>query len=384
MTASDTARLALAAEAHSRVFSWAWFRRRSLFFVPFAVITGAAFGGWHGVSMGTTAEGVDLSIRSVLSCLLVVSLGPVLAILVRERGLNPKAERLWVVAAVAIGLVVGYFALQSVDDYHDALMGRHGVEEMARSTQAQTLTRLFSAFFNQGPRWVVFIVAGGGDALIAYFSERRRLAVADLRTQKDVADAKLAVLQAQVEPHFLFNTLASVRSLVRADPDRAVLTIDALADYLRATMPKFRAESGMLSSTLGEQIDRCTSYLTLMNVRMDGRMTVTVEAPPQVRDLPFPPLVLISLVENAVRHGLEPKAGRGEIRIRAERTGDLLEVAVQDDGAGLSPGVSDTGGVGLANVRSQLQNRFGRDAALEVSSRPGGGVRAVIRIPLQP
>jgi signal transduction histidine kinase len=371
------------ASLRSRVFTWPWFWRRSLLFFPAAIVTGVAFGAWHGTSMGTTAEGVDLSIRSALSCLVVVSLGPVLAILVRRRNLPPQQERLWVVAVIGLGLAVGYLGLRIVSDYHDTLMRGHGVLAMAKSPQARTLTRLFSAFFDQGPRWVVFFVAGGGGALVTYFGEHRRQAIADLRTQKDVADAKLAVLQAQVEPHFLFNTLASVRSLIRSDPDRAALTIDALADYLRSTLPKFRAESGTLSSTLGEQIDRCTSYLTLMNIRMDGRMQVTVEAAPDVRDLPFPPLMLISLVENAVRHGLEPKAGRGSICIQARRHGGQLEVAVEDDGAGLSPNAGDGGGVGLSNVRSQLQNRFGPKASLDVSSRAGGGVRATIRTPLQ-
>lgn len=371
------------ADVRSRVFTWAWFWRRSLLFFPAAIVTGVAFGSWHGTSMGTTAEGIDLSIRSALSCLVVVSLGPILAILVRQRGLRPVVERLGVIAAVAVGLIVSFQGLRLTNDYHDMLMAGHGFAEMAKSPQAQSLTRLFSAFFDQGPNWLVFLVAGGGGALLSYFGEHRRQAIAELQTEKDVVDAKLAVLQAQVEPHFLFNTLASVRSLIRTDPDRAALTIDALADYLRSTLPKFRAESGTLSSTLGEQIDRCTSYLTLMNIRMDGRMTVTVEAPAEVRGLPFPPLVLISLVENAVRHGLEPKAGRGSICIRARREADVLEVAVEDDGAGLSPRAGDGGGVGLSNVRSQLQNRFGKDASLEIVSRPGGGVAATIRTVLR-
>lgn len=365
-----------------RVFSWPWFWRRSLFFVPAAVVTGSALGSWHGASMGTPDEGLDLSVRAVLACLLTVLLGPALAVLARGRGLPKTAERAGVVAAVAVGLILGLEALRLVSAYHDTLMQGHGFMQMARSRPARALTGLFSAFFNQGPRWVVLFVACGGGALVAYFGEERRLAWRDLQVEKDVVDTRLAVLQAQVEPHFLFNTLASVRSLVRTDPERAAQTIDALSDYLRTTLPKFRAESGTLSSTLGEQIDRCTSYLTLMNVRMDGRMTIAVDVAPALRELPFPPLVLISLVENAVRHGLEPKAGRGEVAIRAQLRRDGLEVAVEDDGAGLSSEAVGAPGVGLANVRSQLQNRYGAAAALEVVSRPQGGVRAVIRTPV--
>ena len=117
-----------------------------------------------------------------------------------------------------------------------------------------------------------------------------------------------------------------------------------------------------------------------MNVRMGGRMKITMDAPAHVQELAFPPLVLISLVENAVRHGLEPKSGHGSICVRARCEGNALEVVVEDDGVGLSAGLGG-GGIGLSNVRSQLQNRFGRDASFEVCARQPGGVIATIRIP---
>jgi LytS/YehU family sensor histidine kinase len=175
------------------------------------------------------------------------------------------------------------------------------------------------------------------------------------------------VLQAQVEPHFLFNTLASVRSLIASEPARAAQTIDALADYLRAALPRLR-EDRVEDATLDRQLDLCLGYLDLMRVRMAGRLSARVEADAAVRALPFPPLILLTLVENAVTHGVEPKPGPGEIVIRARAEDGILTVAVEDDGAGLEPGV--TPGLGLANVRAQLQNLFGDRAGLEVVSRP--------------
>ncbi len=169
-----------------------------------------------------------------------------------------------------------------------------------------------------------------------------------------------------------------MRSLVATDPARAASTIDALCDYLRSTLPSFR-EPGREEATLGKQIDICHRYLELMNVRMDGRVGIAIDAPEAVRALAFPPLTLISLVENAVKHGIEPKPGPGAIAIRAGLEDGVLQVAVEDDGVGLSPGETSHG-LGLANVRAQLRNRFGDDATLDIAARSQGGTRAVITL----
>src|SRR5690606_26789655 len=143
----------------------------------------------------------------------------------------------------------------------------------------------------------IYGMFGGGLALRAYFSERRRWEtdrrhrqLAALRAQKQQADLRLGLLQAQVEPHFLFNTLASVRALVRKDPAQAEATLDALVVHLRATIPKLRDGEAMLHSTLGQQLDICASYLELMRLRMGGRLSFAVEAGPALRERPFPPL----------------------------------------------------------------------------------------------
>jgi sensor histidine kinase YesM len=233
---------------------------------------------------------------------------------------------------------------------------------------------------------IAWILAGGGLAVIYYLGEGRRVArfasrqqLERMRAERDAADVRLALLQAQVEPHFLFNTLASVRALIQTEPARAEQTIDALGKYLRATLPRLR-EGGAAETSLGEQIELCTSYLGLMNVRMAGRMAVRVEADDGVRALPFPPLILLTLVENAVTHGLEPKVGPGTISIAATAEDGMLAVSVEDDGVGLKPGVSN--GLGLANVRAQLASLYGDRASLEVEARAEGGVSARIQVPL--
>jgi sensor histidine kinase YesM len=190
------------------------------------------------------------------------------------------------------------------------------------------------------------------------------------------------VLQAQVEPHFLFNTLASVRSLIPADPGRAQSTIDALVDYLRATIPRLRddaaqADSG-ISSTLGQQLEICESYLRLMQVRMGDRLSYQIDVPAGERATSFPPLLLITLVENAVKHGIEPRPGPGRIVIRIVRQAGRLTVTVQDDGQGLRDGFGT--GVGLGNVREQLLVRYGERARVTLSGAAGGGTVASIVI----
>ncbi|MET3663446.1 histidine kinase [Caulobacter sp. 1776] len=367
-----------------RTFTWPWLLRRGVVFWPLALLAGSAFAAWHASGMGAWSDWLPLAARACLATLLTVSTGPALATLVRHLHPPEIVERALVVVAIAVGLWVGLVALRWAGEFHDHLMAGYSNRPMQVSVFGQAMSRFFRASIDASV--FVWIFAGGGLATIYYFGERRRIAqyaarrqVESLRAERDAADMRLAVLQAQVEPHFLFNTLASVRSLIAGEPERAAQTIDALAGYLRATLPRFR-EAGPAEATLDRQIDLCRGYLELMRVRMAGRLTVRVEADAAMRALPFPPLLLLTLVENAVTHGVEPKPGPGEIAIVARVEGETLSVSVEDDGAGLAEGV--TPGVGLANVRAQLASLFGDRATLDVASRSEGGVRARIRVPL--
>jgi sensor histidine kinase YesM len=236
----------------------------------------------------------------------------------------------------------------------------------------------------------IFFCLGGGLALWTYFREQsiwrdaqRVRELERLRQEKHEADLRLTVLQAQVEPHFLFNTLASIHSLIRPDPTRAEATIEALVDHLRTTMPKFRADIGSTHSTLAQQIEVCSSYLAVMQVRMGQRLRYTVEVPESLRIHPFPPLMLISLVENAIKHGIEPNPSGGNIvmsaSVEVHGGGQQLAVSVTDDGVGLRSGAG--GGLGLNNIREQLAARFREQGALVIRGRTVGGAIATIRVP---
>ncbi len=196
--------------------------------------------------------------------------------------------------------------------------------------------------------------------------------------EREAALAQLQLLQAQIEPHFLFNTLANVRRLYRKQPATGAQTIDNLMTYLRAALPQVRRNE----STLGEEFELAGAYLQLFQVRMGTRLRVKLELPPPLRRLSFPPMVLVTLAENAVKHGLAPAGLGGTVHLRARRAGATLEVSVADDGVGFGP---DSGGhgVGLVNIRRQLSSRFGDRASLCLEQRDSGGVIARLCLPCQ-
>jgi two-component sensor histidine kinase len=373
------------------VFSWSWLRGRSLMFAAvigvFALVT--AFG--TGAATRDFGLGALAGVHLVAAFLLMATAGPALATWIRHRRLLVKRERVGVVLAVLLGMVASYhvdrWASESVDHKVEAALVEQGVATTKKPDVAPEIKPVASVL-----RVIVLATVyglfGGGLALRAYFSEgrrftdnRRRQELDALRTQKQQADLRLGLLQAQVEPHFLFNTLASVRALVRQDPAQAEATLDALVDHLRATIPKLRDGEAMLHSTLGQQLDICASYLALMKLRMGGRLSYAVEAEASLRMQPFPPLLLITLVENAIKHGIEPQPGPGRIEVRASVKCERLVVSVVDDGAGLQPGLGS--GMGLANVRDQLATRFGERASLSLRGLAGRGAVAEIQLPLE-
>jgi hypothetical protein len=370
------------------VFSWPWAWRRTVLFGSFGMFLGALFGASHGLYVRSVWEGVAVSLACGLANVVLVGAGPLLAAFFRHRGWPPHIERTLIVVAVVAGVFLGGWADDLASGYHDHLMGAHGshaAPKMQPTVNAHPFVRRALDVLKD---LLILFIASGGLALPVYFSERkrweehrRRVELEKLSARKSESDLRLTVLQAQVEPHFLFNTLASVRSLVTSDPPRAAQTIDALAQHLRATLPKLRAETGLSQSTLGEQFDICASYLELMKVRLGERLQVELRLPAELRDLPFPPLLLISLVENAIKHGAEPKPGATRVTLVARVVDQQLEVVVEDDGAGLQMGLGE--GTGLANIRAQLITRFGAAAQLELLERAFGGVIARLVTPLE-
>ena len=191
-------------------------------------------------------------------------------------------------------------------------------------------------------------------------------------------EQQLALLQAQIEPHFLFNVLGNVRRLYRTQPQAGAKTIASLMRYLREALPKLRSNCAQL----GDELELVRAYLDLFQVRMGGRLTVSIDADPGLEAVEFPPMLVVTLVENAIKHGIEPGGRGGHVSIQAQRRGRILEVAVVDDGAGFASVASGGTGVGLANLRRQLAARYGGEAQFRLESRESRGVRATIAIPL--
>ncbi len=375
-------------------FSWDWVWRRSILFGAVAVPCGALLGIVHGLYVHSWAEALDIGWRSVGAMLMLVVLGPALAALARGMKWPLRAERTAVVAAIVVGILVSWALRLGVESHHDHLMGN----------APDKLNRLALLFSRTWPLHVmverlsdivmvltVHAIGGGALALRSYFGEPRRLQehaarreLDTLRQQALTAEARLSVLQAQVEPHFLFNTLASVSAEIEANPTRARELVHALSLYLRSTLPRLRHEGPAPLSTLAEQFELCRRYLDVMALRLGGRLSIVVARDADLGRLAFPPLLLLSLVENAITHGVEPKAGPVRVELsarRCQRDGqELLEVLVRDDGVGLREGPVE--GTGISNVRAQLAALYGAAARLTVESPAEGGVRAVIAIPL--
>ena len=191
------------------------------------------------------------------------------------------------------------------------------------------------------------------------------------------SEQQLALLQAQIEPHFLFNVLGNVRRLYRTRPQAGADAIASLMRYLRTALPQLRSGSG----SLGDELELVRSYLDLFQVRMGARLTFSIDADPALHAAEFPPMLLVTLVENAIRHGLEPVGG-GHVLVQAKRRPHRLDVAVLDDGAGFGAAASSGTGVGLANARRQLAARFQSRARLTLEAREPRGATVTITIPL--
>jgi two-component sensor histidine kinase len=225
-------------------------------------------------------------------------------------------------------------------------------------------------------------------AMIAkIFIDRSRAAqrVAELKKKeaefhsmnRQVTEAKLQALQAQVEPHFLYNTLANVQALTESDPASANKMVSHLIDYLRSALPKMRETT----STVGQEMELVYAYLNILKMRMGARLEFNIAVPEALNNEAFPPLMLPSLVENAIKHGLEPLREGGRIDITARVENSRLSVTVRDTGKGFGASTTSGGGVGLANVRERLQGLFGEAGKLVIEENSPHGVAATIEIP---
>jgi len=224
---------------------------------------------------------------------------------------------------------------------------------------------------------IVKVVAGGKRR--AEVAANQAIIRADTeQLERSLLEARMEALQAQIEPHFLFNTLASIDQLIQTDPPRASKMQQSLIRYLRSAMPQMRDGK---RPTLGQQVGLSSAFLEIMSVRMEGRLQPVVDVPEGLKSAVFPSMMLQTLVENAIKHGLEPKPEGGRLEIGAEIVDGLLAVHVTDNGMGFVPKAE--GGVGLANVRERLKALYNGRAELIIGVPPGGGTSATIKVPYE-
>ena len=221
-------------------------------------------------------------------------------------------------------------------------------------------------------------IVGVGQA-VTFYDRYRERQVAAARLEAQLAEARLDTLRAQLQPHFLFNSLHSIASLARAGDNAGVVRlISGFSDLLRHLL-----DTQTTHHALREELALVDRYLDIQRVRFGDRLRVTVEATPEAEVARTPLLIVQPLVENALRHGLAPRVEAGQVEVRSRREGDSLVIDVADDGVGLPPGwsLATTSGTGLKNLGSRLAAEFGARQSLTVERREGGGVRTIVRIP---
>jgi sensor histidine kinase YesM len=196
-----------------------------------------------------------------------------------------------------------------------------------------------------------------------------------LSSEKEALEANLRLLQAQIEPHFLFNTLSNILSLLDTDLKKGRSMLMDLIRYLRTSLAKTRAEA----TTLGQEMEMIKAYLNIFKVRMEGRLRYRIDVPANLKGLPFPPMLIQPLVENAIKHGIEPKIEGGEVTIRTRKDGDMIRVELADTGTGLLE--DGDMGFGLSNVRERLQSLYGDRGQLILEENQPCGLKAIIEIP---
>jgi signal transduction histidine kinase len=224
-----------------------------------------------------------------------------------------------------------------------------------------------------------FFLVGLGHA-VAYWREAQDRAVNAERLQRQLVEAQLEALQRQLQPHFLFNTLHTISGLMRNDVEGADLMIDRLSDLLRMTLRTIAQEV-----TVKEELELLQKYLEIEQTRFRDRLTVRIDVKPEVLDAYVPHFLLQPLAENAVRHGIAPRARPGRIEIRASRTGQRLTLEVRDSGDGVPPDTlaAFNDGVGLSNTRARLQHLYGADHAFVFANLAGGGFAVTVTIPFR-
>ena len=321
------------------------------------------------VSSGRTPTLAALGIFVLLSNIIGYSihaffaLGQALGMHRRARRSGTAAKVLYFSTVPTLGVVTGFWLSSFIVD-----VGFRGW----LSSPGWVLSVLFTSLIISIAMTIVFFWRERGAQAQAAF-ERERLR--NERVEREALSANLRALQAQIEPHFLFNTLANVTSLIDADPAKARHMLESFIRFLRASLAATRMES----TTIGAEADLIASYLEVLQVRMGSRLCGRIEVDSTLSAYTLPPMLLQPIVENAIRHGLEPKLDGGEIRVVARHEGGHVAIDVIDTGVGF--GTATAGGLGLTNIRERLKLLYGEAAALEIRDHAPSGTIVTLRLP---
>jgi two-component sensor histidine kinase len=237
---------------------------------------------------------------------------------------------------------------------------------------------------NSAANWrtsILITVLAGSVGTFYFYSVNKSAYLKRKMTEasQHATEARLKLLETQLEPHMLFNTLANLRALIGSDPRQAQEMLDHMIAYLRATLSASRTTTHSLQA----EFDRLRDYLELMTVRMGPRLDYSLELPPELAQHPVPALLLQPLVENSIQHGLEPKVEGGRVTVSARREDGRLVLEVADSGVGPSGVTADGKGFGMNQVRERLATLHGAAARLDFAAAPGGGARTILSLPLQ-
>ncbi len=260
------------------------------------------------------------------------------------------------------------------------------IDEEVDAAAAKRVAKNSSTWFMNFVVLLLFVLLGtkalmGGKKRAEVQAAQANEAAEREALKRQVSEAKMQMMQAQVEPHFLFNTLASVEFLIETDPPRASAMQRSLIQYLRAVLPQMREAAPI--TNLGREADMVRAYLNLLKMRMEERLNVEFNVPEGLRSAAFPPMMLQSLVENAIKHGLEPKTEGGTLSVRAEVAHNKLCVIVTDDGMGFGVVPSTSTGLGLQSIRERLKLLHGEQAQLVIVPNTPSGVCSTIEVPYQ-
>lgn len=378
------------------VFSRTWFRYRAYAFASGFSLLFALSSLLYILATHDIRKFLVIVLPIFFGAIALSVLGQFMAVRIVQKNYQARKEAIFLMAALCLGAALSWCILEGLLysakylAYGDAnIVLDFGSKAISNDSNQSPMVKVILNVSRVLQNALMLGYIGSGFDLWVFFRQRKKLAEA-LRQQelnraqeaRREAELRLSVLVAQVEPHFLFNTLAGVRSAILTEPARATAIVDHLVDYLRATIPQMRDDGASVQGRLAQQLEAAKAYLALMQARIP-RLSFTVES--EINDAAVPPLMLISLVENAIKHGVEPKIGPVHISVLARSLQadgeELLELTVTDNGVGFG-GTTSGSGIGLANIRERLEATFGQRASLTLKARAEGGIAAIIVLPL--